>query len=47
MLVNTIFAGSLNDVNKLAGVGLAVTISCILCVTVIEGMNGALETLVS
>ena len=47
MLTNTLFAGSLNDVNKLAGIGLAVIISCILCVTVIEGINGALETLAS
>ena len=47
MLINTIFAGRINDVNKLAGVGLATTFSCIALVTVIEGINGALETLVS
>ena len=37
----------MKDETKLAGVGLAVTISCILCLTVLEGMNGAVETLVS
>ena len=41
MIINTIFVGRLNDVNKLAGVGLATTISAILCITVIEGINGA------
>ena len=47
MIINTIFVGRINDVSKLAGVGLATTISCILLVTILEGMNGALETLVS
>ena len=47
MLTNTIFAGQINDVNKLAGVGLANVFSCIALLTVIEGINGALETLVS
>ena len=47
LLINTIYVGHINDVSKLAGVGLAVTISCILCLTILEGMNGAVETLVS
>ena len=47
MLINTIFAGHINDVNMLAGVGLANVFSCIALITVIEGINGALETLVS
>ena len=47
LLINTIFAGQINDVSKLAGVGLAVAISDILCFTFLEGMNGAAETLVS
>ena len=47
MFVNIVYAGKLNDAHKLAGLGLG---SCmLLCLTsyIIEGMNGALETLVA
>ena len=47
LITNTIFVGRLNNVPLLAGVGLATTIYCILCLTVLEGINGALETLAS
>ena len=47
LVINIIFAGRLNDVAKLAGVGLGTTIDHILCLAILFGLNGALETLVS
>ena len=47
VVLNTIFAGKFNDAAKLAGVGLGTTINHIMCLSVLMGMNGALETLVS
>ena len=46
-LANTIFAGRFNDAAKLAGVGLGTSAMCIICLAVVIGLNGALETLVS
>ena len=46
-LANTIFAGRFNDAAKLAGVGLGTSAMCIICLAVVLGLNGALETLVS
>ena len=45
--INTIFVGHLNDPAKLAGVGLGNMTLNILGMSVILGMNGALETFVS
>ena len=47
LVTNIIFAGRFNDAAKLAGVGLGITINHILCLSIMMGMNGALETLVS
>ena len=46
-LINTVFAGGLNDASKLAGVGLGTVCVNIVCLQPIMGMNGAMETLVS
>ena len=46
-MFNTIYAGSLDDAAKLAGVGLGNTTLNIVCLSICMGMNGALETLVS
>ena len=46
-LINTIFAGRLNDPAKLAGVGLGTTLLNVVCFIPLMGMNGAVETLVS
>ena len=46
-LANTIFAGRFNDAAKLAGVGLGSSTNEILCMSLVVGLNGALETLVS
>ena len=47
IVTNIVFAGRFNDAAKLAGVGLGITITHILCLSILMGMNGALETLVS
>ena len=47
LLICTIFAGNLNDASKLAGVGLATTVSHLICNYALYGLNGALDTLVS
>ncbi len=47
MMINIIFIGRLDDAAKLAGVGLGTTILNMLCFSILLGMNGALETLVS
>ena len=46
-LANTVFAGRFNDAAKLAGVGLGCSTTWILCMSLVLGLNGALETLVS
>ena len=47
MFVTVVFAGRLDDPSKLAGVGLGITIGQILCFSIMTGLNGALDTLVS
>ena len=46
-LINTVYAGKLNNAAKLAGVGLGTTLINVICVVPLLGMNGAVETLVS
>ena len=46
-IANTIFAGSLDNATKLAGVGLGNAILNMFCLAICMGMNGALDTLVS
>ena len=46
-IIITVFAGSLNDEAKLAGVGLGIGFSAIFCSSILIGMNGALQTLAS
>ena len=46
-IVNTVYAGRFNDAAKLAGVGLGNTTLNILCLSIMMGMTGALETFVS
>ena len=46
-LINSIFAGHLNDPSILAGVGLANTCCMICIITVYMGLNAAQETLTS
>ena len=46
-MADTIFAARFNDAAKLAGVGLGNTTLNIFGLSIIMGMNGALETLVS
>ena len=46
-LVNTYFIGNLNDPALLAGVGMGNMLINVLCFAVVQGLNGALETLVS
>ena len=46
-MFNTIYAGRFDDAEKLAGIGLGNTTLNILCLSIVMGMNGALETLVS
>ena len=45
--INTIYAGTLNDDAKLAGLGLGTSMLECLTLYIIMGMNGALETLVA
>ena len=45
--INTVYAGSLNDDAKLAGLGLGTSLLECLTLYIIMGMNGALETLVA
>ena len=47
MLVNCYFIGHLNDPVLLAGVGMGNMLINVLCFAVVQGLNGALETLVS
>ena len=47
IFVTVVFAGRLDDPSKLAGVGLGITIGQILCFSIMTGLNGALDTLVS
>ena len=47
MLVNTYFIGNLNEPVLLAGVGMGNMLINVLCFAVVQGLNGALETLVS
>ena len=46
-LVNTAFVGNLDDPALLAGVGMGNMLVNVLCFAVVQGLNGALETLVS
>ena len=46
-LANTYFVGNLNEPALLAGVGMGNMLINVLCFAVIQGLNGALETLVS
>ena len=46
-LTNTWFIGNLNEPALLAGVGMGNMLINVLCFAVIQGLNGALETLVS
>ena len=46
-LTNTYFVGNLNKPALLAGVGMGNMLINVLCFAVIQGLNGALETLVS
>ena len=46
-VINTVYAGKLNNAAKLAGVGLGTTLINVICVVPLLGMNGAVETLVS
>ena len=47
MLVNCYYIGHLNDPVLLAGVGMGNMLINVLCFAVVQGLNGALETLVS
>lgn len=47
MLTNTYFIGNLNEPVLLAGVGMGNMLINVLCFAVTQGLNGALETLVS
>ena len=47
MLTNTYFVGNLNEPRLLAGVGMGNMLINVLCFAVTQGLNGALETLVS
>jgi len=44
---NLIFVGRMGDATLLAGVGLATTTINMMCFSLLVGLNGALETLVS
>ena len=46
-LVNTYFVGHTNDAVLLAGVGMGNMLINVLCFAVVQGLNGAIETLVS
>ena len=46
-LINTVYAGKLGDASQLAGLGLGTCLLESLTLSIIMGMNGALETLVS
>lgn len=45
--INLIYVGKLNDVEMLAGVGLASTLICAIPLSLTLGISGVLETLVS
>ena len=47
MLVNTYYIGHVNDPVLLAGVGMGNMLINVLCFAIVQGLNGALETLVS
>jgi Na+-driven multidrug efflux pump len=46
-IINTYYVGHLNDAAMLAGAGMGNIIINMLCMSIILGMNGALETLIS
>ena len=46
-LINLIFIGQYGDEAMIAGVGMGNMINNILCLSIIMGMNGAVETLIS
>ena len=46
-MVNTYYIGKTNDTALLAGVGMGNMLVNVLCFAVMQGLNGALETLVS
>ncbi len=46
-MINTYFIGNLNEPALLAGVGMGNMLINVLCFAVTQGLNGALETLVS
>jgi len=46
-LINLFFIGHYGDEAMIAGVGTGNMINNILCLSIIMGMNGALETLIS
>ncbi len=47
-VINTCFIGSyINDSRALAGTGMGNIIIIMMCIAVFQGMNGALETLIS
>ena len=47
ILINTFFVGQLSDPNLLAGVGLGNMLINLICFSITQGLNGALETFVS
>jgi Na+-driven multidrug efflux pump len=46
-VINTYFLGQLNDPRILAGAGMGNIIISMMCLSVFQGMNGALETFIS
>lgn len=46
-LINTVFVGHLNDPYKLAGVGIGNMTVNIIAMSIIYGLNSALETFIS
>jgi MATE family multidrug resistance protein len=46
-LTNTWFVGNMNEPVLLAGVGMGNMLINVLCFAIVQGLNGALETLVS
>jgi len=46
-MTNTYYIGNLNEPKLLAGVGMGNMLINVLCFAVTQGLNGALETLVS
>lgn len=46
-VINSVYAAKLDDASMLAGVGLGYSLTTIMSFAIFDGMNGALETLVS